>query len=247
MLIVDVEHDWAGVGRVAVREVLPRFLELLDRCAASATFFVVAELVDEIRGVLPTESRHEIGSHSLSHVRLTNVSAQEQRNEVVVSKRMLEAAGYVVRGFRSPYAQHPHGLCSLLAEAGYRYDASLGPDLPFRRRGAPATLSYGDNGLPRLATGLLRDRVTPSALTWLRIYDPFGTYMLSQNTRSLSCHLHEFLEDSRGWEQLPAPLRALHRRNSGRPAWSIMERALTNGARYTTCADVLDECEAISA
>lgn len=123
---VDVESDWGGAELRGIREALPRFLELLARHDAVATFFVVGELAEEVRAVLPPESPHEVGSHGLSHRRLDRLPAKEQAHELRESRRRLQALGYAVDGFRAPFLATPPALESMLVDAGYAYDASLG-------------------------------------------------------------------------------------------------------------------------
>src|SRR3972149_7369120 len=74
MFTVDVEGDWGGSQARAVREAFPVLLELLDRHSVTATFFVVANLVALVREVLRPDSRHEVGSHGLTHRPLTRLS-----------------------------------------------------------------------------------------------------------------------------------------------------------------------------
>lgn len=240
MLIVDVEADWAGSERRAIHAVLPPLLELLARADASATFFVVADLVEEVRPLLAPGGRHEVGSHSLTHARLRRADPLRVRTEVAASKDRLEAAGYVVSGFRSPFGAAPPTLLTELAHAGYRYDASRGPAVPFGRgRGFGAVES--NHGVAQLTTGVLRDRVTPASMTWMRMATPWGRWWWPRAARSLSCHLHDFLPDSRGWTSLPTPLRRLHARGAGAPAWRLLEHVLTRPkARFVTCSDYLD-------
>ena len=243
MLIVDVEADWAGTEIRAIGEVLPVLVDLLDRANASATFFVVADLVDAVRPFLAPSGKHEVGSHSLTHARLRHADPNVVRTEVAVSKARLEAAGYVVSGFRSPFGSTAPTLLTELAHAGYRYDASRGPALPFGRGRGPAVVE-SDHGVAQLTTGVLRDRITPAAMTWMRIASPWSRWWLPRTARSLSCHLHDFLPDSHGWAALPTPLRAFHRRGAGAPAWDLLEYVLTRpDTHFVTCSAYLDGTE----
>ena len=233
---VDVESDWASSGTRGIREALPRLVDLLDRHDATATFFVVAEHVDLVRAALPPDGRHEVGSHSLSHPLLTRLPLEGLRHEVVESKRRLEDAGYVVAGFRAPFFARPPGLGALLAEAGYRYDASAGSLHPFRR-----PTPTGAGRLPEVVTGHLRDGRTPFSLTWLRLAHPFGPRLVGADPGSFYCHLHELLDDTPGWDRLPPGLRRLHRRACGRPAWALLDRLLGRAdLHFTSCRDLLD-------
>ena len=239
MFTVDVEGDWDSHGIRALREVLPSFLELLERYSVKATFFVVANLVPYIRDLVAPDGPHEVASHGLTHSVLTRLSSEELEFELAESKRVLEAEEYRVAGFRAPYFESPPGLPSLLARSGYEYDASSGSVYPgFRsRKKVPSHW----NTQPRIAcvqASTLRDGLTPFSLTYLRLYHPFGLRLISPNATLFYCHLHEFLEESEGWQRLPRSLRRLHRRNSGAAAWNIVEQLLRRfGPRFLTCEE----------
>jgi polysaccharide deacetylase len=232
---VDVEGDWAGTGTRGICEALPRLVDLLDAHGATATFFVVAELVDLVRAVLPAGGPHEVGSHGLTHQPLARLAPDQVRREVVESKRRLEDAGHAVDGFRAPYFARPAGLGGVLADAGYRYDASVGALHPLRRP-RPAA----GEPLPVVAAGTLRDGRTPFALTYLRLAHPLGLRTVGPDAGTFWCHPHELVEGTAGWTRLPPGLRHLHRRASGRKAWMILERLLARpDLRFTSCREHL--------
>jgi peptidoglycan/xylan/chitin deacetylase (PgdA/CDA1 family) len=239
ILTVDVERDWAGQGTLGIRECLPRFLDLLDRHGATATFFVVADLVDLVRPLLSPDSRHEVASHGLTHRRLTDLTSDEVDGEVRRSRQQLDAAGYVVDGFRAPFWASPPGLADALVAAGYGYDASAGRLVPSLRRVAtgPDATGPGATGgdvpasgteLATITSSVLRDGRTPLSLTYLRLLHPVGRRLIPPGTQQLSCHLHELLDDAAGWDDLPRPLRRLHRRHCGAPAWRLLDGLLAD-------------------
>lgn len=234
ILTVDVERDWAADGTRGITECLPPLLELLDRHQATATFFVVADLIDVVRPLLLPSSGHEVGSHGLTHRRLTELARTEVADEVRTSKELLEAAGYRVEGFRSPFWASPPDLDDLLVDSGYRYDASHGRMLPTSRRATvppdpPRPVGHVSGcGLATVPSSVLRDGRSPLSLTYLRLYHPLGRAMVPGGTQQLSLHLHELLDHTRGWEALPRPLRRLHRRTCGAPAWRILDRLLAD-------------------
>ncbi len=237
---VDVERDWAGRATRGVREALPELLALLDRHEAAATFFVVGELAELVRPLLPADGVHEIGSHGLTHRRLTRLPSGELWEEVAGSRRALERAGYEVAGFRAPFFAAPAGLGLCLAAAGYAYDASVGRLHPFSR--APAGLNAGNDGepLPSLELSALRLLGVPFSLTWLRVLGRVGLRQIPAVPGVFCCHLHELLDESPGWQRLPPPLRALHRRGSGRPALALVDEMLARpDLRFISCSELL--------
>jgi peptidoglycan/xylan/chitin deacetylase (PgdA/CDA1 family) len=64
---------------------------------------------------------HSIGSHSLTHARLTRLSVRDAREEIFSSKKKLEDAfGVVVEHFCYPYGDWSEAVRDLVIEAGYR-------------------------------------------------------------------------------------------------------------------------------
>jgi peptidoglycan/xylan/chitin deacetylase (PgdA/CDA1 family) len=64
---------------------------------------------------------HAIGSHSLTHARLTRLTLRDAREEIFVSKKKLEDAfGVAVEHFCYPYGDWSEAVRDLVIEAGYR-------------------------------------------------------------------------------------------------------------------------------
>jgi peptidoglycan/xylan/chitin deacetylase (PgdA/CDA1 family) len=64
---------------------------------------------------------HTIGSHSLSHARLTRLTLRDAREEIFASKKKLEDAfGVPVEHFCYPYGDWSEPVRELVLEAGYR-------------------------------------------------------------------------------------------------------------------------------
>jgi len=64
---------------------------------------------------------HAIGSHSLTHARLTRLTVRDAREEILTSKKKLEDAfGVVVEHFCYPYGDWNETVRDLVIEAGYR-------------------------------------------------------------------------------------------------------------------------------
>jgi len=64
---------------------------------------------------------HLIGSHSLTHARLTRLTARDAREEITASKKKLEETfGVAVDHFCYPYGDFSPAMRDLVVEAGYR-------------------------------------------------------------------------------------------------------------------------------
>lgn len=100
---------------------------LLDQYGVRATFFVVASIVDGPDGMSSAQLRvlqaegHAIGAHTDTHQRLTDLSPQVARNELVGARKKLED----IVGAPCVHMSYPHGsynseITTLVAEAGYK-------------------------------------------------------------------------------------------------------------------------------
>jgi polysaccharide deacetylase family protein (PEP-CTERM system associated) len=145
-LTVDVE-DWYHVcGRSRetavpqeqwrVRPNVARILELLAACRVRGTFFVLGSLAEALPELVPSiaAAGHEVASHGWSHRLVPELGPAGFRDELRRTSAILtEQSGARPAGYRAPQwslsAATPWAF-QILAEEGYRYDASCSP-LPF--------------------------------------------------------------------------------------------------------------------
>ncbi|MFN0207474.1 MAG: polysaccharide deacetylase family protein [Planctomycetota bacterium] len=127
-----------GTGRdLKVYDVaIPRLLEIFSHAGIRATFFFVASDIPGEPSAVAAVKRvaangHEIASHSLTHsIPFRKLPTGELRRELALSKaRLEEVAGCAVAGFRAPNWDMSRREIPLLAELGYKYDASAYPSL----------------------------------------------------------------------------------------------------------------------
>jgi len=108
-----------------------RTLNLLERFAAKATFFVVAphaerepEVVREI-----AQRGHEVASHGWAHAKLANFTAESFAEDIRRSNDVLEGiCGQRVRGYRAPFFSllpEQTWAFEVMADCGLDYDSSL--------------------------------------------------------------------------------------------------------------------------
>jgi peptidoglycan/xylan/chitin deacetylase (PgdA/CDA1 family) len=82
-------------------------------------------LMDEVQVREWLGAGHEIGSHSLSHPRLTRLSVRDAREEIAASKKKLEDLfGRRIRHFCYPYGSWNEAVRELVVEAGYETASS---------------------------------------------------------------------------------------------------------------------------
>ena len=112
-----------------------RTLDLLDNFGITATFFIVADVVDHYPGLVKSiaERGHEIGCHGLHHectidpdTKEPRFSREEYANHLSRAKQKLEdASGKKVSGYRAPGAYVSGWVIDVLEEVGFDYDSSV--------------------------------------------------------------------------------------------------------------------------
>lgn len=82
---------------------------ILDKYIFKATFYIICNSVDKENRMnwnniqILEEEGHEIGSHSMNHKRLSKLSEEEMKYEIIQSKRCLQENGFNVTSFSFPY------------------------------------------------------------------------------------------------------------------------------------------------
>ena len=124
--------DWDGMEhRVASN--MEKVLQLFDDSNTKATFFMLSWVAERYPFLVKmiVDSGHELASHGHSHRRVTDLSRDEFRQDIVHAKRVLEDIGsVVVKGYRAPsYSIGEHNIWALeeLVDAGYEYSSSIYP------------------------------------------------------------------------------------------------------------------------
>lgn len=169
-----------------------RLLDELDERHCEATFFSSGWTADHVPELLAEIVRrgHEIASSGYYQSRVSRLSHDDFRQEVVRSRVALErACGQEVVGYRCAGWLRPSDAWALeiLAEEGVRYDSSFyqfGYRLGAARTAAPRTFTFGDRSIwevPIPYGRVAAFRFPISGGTYLRQL-PFG-YMLKQVER----------------------------------------------------------------
>lgn len=112
-----------------------RILDLFDELGIKATFFVVADIVDNYPGLVEgiADRGHEIGCHGLHHECVLDPDTREERfleqeyyKQIREAKQKLEtASGQEVVGFRAPNAYITDWMPTVLEKIGFNYDSSV--------------------------------------------------------------------------------------------------------------------------
>lgn len=145
-LTVDVE-DYFQVSALApqidratwdsrpcrVERNVSRLLELFDGTGARATFFTLGWVAQRYPGLVReiVAAGHELASHGYGHLRASEQTRSDFRDDIVRAKALLEdIAGRPVAGYRAPsfsIGETNPWAFEVLLEAGYRYSSSVYP------------------------------------------------------------------------------------------------------------------------
>ena len=124
--------EWARLPLCAERNV-DRLLDLFESTQVRATFFCLAWMAERMPQVVRRcqAAGHEIGSHGYAHLMACPTNRAVFREDIVRAKGILEdITGSEVIGFRSPGFSVKNDntwFFDVVAESGYRYDASVFP------------------------------------------------------------------------------------------------------------------------
>jgi polysaccharide deacetylase family protein (PEP-CTERM system associated) len=123
-------EQWAGLPLCAERNV-EALLQLFYDTGARATFFCLGWMAERMPQVVRRcrAAGHEIGSHGYAHIMARRDNRAAFRADIVRARKVLEdITGQEVAGFRSPGFSVTNGntwFFDVVAESGYRYDASV--------------------------------------------------------------------------------------------------------------------------
>ena len=126
-------------------------LDLLDDFDVTATFFVVADVLDHYPGLVKSivERGHEIGCHGLSHACVIDpISKKTLFSAEIFEKRTLEAKRKLeqvykkeIFGYRAPNALIGDWMFESLVKLGFRFDSSLSLNSLYRK--SDVFIGYG--------------------------------------------------------------------------------------------------------
>lgn len=109
----------AAWGNEDIREILA----ILEKHQIRATFFVTGDWAsaypEEIRVI--TAAGHDIGNHSATHPRMTELSEESMKRELLsVQETVRELTGQQMSLFRAPYGEYNNRLLQTAAACGYQ-------------------------------------------------------------------------------------------------------------------------------
>ncbi|TDK64182.1 polysaccharide deacetylase family protein [Bacillus salipaludis] len=100
----------------------PQVLEIFSNAEGKATFFMIGEQIIANPAIVKQvwERGHEIGNHTYSHPKLTELSPAECLKEIERTEKLIEdLAGQKPVVFRPPYLDYHDETVSILEQKGY--------------------------------------------------------------------------------------------------------------------------------
>ncbi len=125
-------QDWENL-ECRVERNMDVILSMFDDHSVKATFFTLGWIAQRYPHIVRkiVDEGHELASHGMSHMRVSDQNQAEFRNDIVSSKKLLEdIGGHPVKGYRAPsFSIGEKNLWALdvLCEAGYEYSSSIYP------------------------------------------------------------------------------------------------------------------------
>jgi polysaccharide deacetylase family protein (PEP-CTERM system associated) len=125
-------HDWESLP-CRVERNTDRVLAMFDEAGVKATFFTLGWVAERYPDLVKriASGGHEIASHGFSHVRATEQSREEFREDIRRTRTLLQdISGQEVTGYRAAsFSISARNLWALdeLAAAGHRYSSSVNP------------------------------------------------------------------------------------------------------------------------
>ena len=99
-----------------------KILDILSKEKIHVTFFAtggwVEKYPDDVKAILA--AGHDLGNHSESHKNMSQLSKEEQENEIMtVHNKVKELTGYEMQLFRPPYGDYDNTVIKTAEECGY--------------------------------------------------------------------------------------------------------------------------------
>jgi peptidoglycan-N-acetylglucosamine deacetylase len=122
-------------GTYGAKVAVPLILEVLARHELTTTFFVpgvVAEThAERVEAIVA--AGHELGVHGYTHTSPTELTREQEEEELTRARGILEGFGVEVAGYRSPSWDFSANTLPLLIEHGFGYSSNLMDDIrPYR-------------------------------------------------------------------------------------------------------------------
>ncbi len=125
-------RDWDSMEHRIVRN-MEKVLLIFSEGNIKATFFMLSWIAERYPSIVSEiiDQGHELASHGHWHARVTDLTRESFRQDIIRAKSTLEdISGYAVRGYRAPsfsIGKSNIWALDILVNAGYDYSSSIYP------------------------------------------------------------------------------------------------------------------------
>lgn len=129
-----------SVGTYGAKVAVPLILDVLKRHDIKATFFVPGRVAeqheDRVRQIMA--DGHEVGYHGYTHRSPAGLTIEEEEEEIVRGREVLESLGAEVLGCRCPSWEFSANTLSLLEKHHFQYSSNMMDDIrPYKHDNSP--------------------------------------------------------------------------------------------------------------
>jgi peptidoglycan-N-acetylglucosamine deacetylase len=106
----------------------PQILDIFSKAKGKATFFMIGEQMTNHPEVVKqvADQGHEIGNHTFTHPKLSQLSVEDCREEIEQTEKLIEEmTGQKPVIFRPPYLDYNQDTVSILQQKGYSMIGAL--------------------------------------------------------------------------------------------------------------------------
>lgn len=124
--------NWDSLEHRVVRN-MDRIFEIFSDSNVKATFFILGWVAERYPDIVSkiVQNGHELSSHGYGHQRVSDLSLEQFREDIIRAKNILEdLSGQSIQGYRAPsYSIGKKNIWALevLAETGHQYSSSIYP------------------------------------------------------------------------------------------------------------------------
>ncbi|WEL16730.1 Peptidoglycan/xylan/chitin deacetylase, PgdA/CDA1 family [Halorhabdus sp. SVX81] len=249
-LTLDFECDFGTAlseNRYGAVEHVDRLVNLLETHGVPLTTFVQTELLEVKPDVVETlqTSQTEVAFHPHSHTHRPRSESSIGTELTRSTERYVEFFGEQPTGYRFPNGNITPADYELLADHGYRFDASVFPswrpnhfdntDLPTRPHVLP------DVGLVEIPFTVYADSVRiPTALSYVRVLGkPFAVLLERRPPRTLifNVHMHDLVTPP-SYSELSPLYKTIYARNDH--GFELLDRFLRRSRQAGYAFETLD-------
>jgi len=120
-----------SMARYGSQIAIPLILDLLERHKIKSTFFIPGKVAEDYPHAIEAISAagHELAAHGYTHTPPRELSEDQEEDQLTRTKKILEAFGPKIEGYRAPLWDISKNTLPLLQKHDFRYSSNLMDDI----------------------------------------------------------------------------------------------------------------------